>query len=143
MQGFTCDVDRASRGLRFTPLASAATLGAATLMDAPFLFLAFAAMALAGAVGVHLFDLLFDRVVRHALGAPPLPANPTPRRFAMFVASALSLVASALSATGLSRGSFAVGAFLTAAALLSGSTHFCLGSWFFYRAGGTLRRLGG
>jgi len=139
MQGFACGVDGPTaatrRWLRFTPGASSALLVAATLLRSPRLFGAFAAIALVGAAGAHAFDLVFDHLVRPLVGAPRLPANPPPRRFAMLLGGMTSLVAAALFAGGRVVAGTAVGTLLCLGALASLSTHFCAGSWIFRRLG--------
>ena len=133
LQGFACDIDpavgKAAAWLRFTPAVSTMWLiTAVALRSAPALWI-FAALAAAGAAGWHPFDQIFNRVIRHALGAPPLPSNPAPRRFAMALASAWSAAAGVLLAAGFTTAGVLAGGLLALAGAIVATTHFCLGSW--------------
>lgn len=137
MQGFACTVDPATlataRWLRFTPLLSMVVLVAAAILHSSFLLWAFAIIAALGAAGWHLFDILFNAVVARALDAPRLAPNPVPRRFAMAIAAVWSAVAAGLIGAGYPRAGSGAALGLAAAAAIVGLTHFCIGSWMYWR----------
>ncbi len=137
LQGFACDADprvaAAAPWLRFTPALSTLCIIAGTVLRSPAVLWSFAIVAAVGAAGWHLFDQLFDTLVRHWVGAPRLPPNPAPRRFAMAVAAAWSAVAGWLMTTGSLWMGVAAGGALAAAGATVAITHFCLGSWLYHR----------
>ena len=132
MQGFACDTDpavaRAAPWLRLTPAVSALWIVTALLLRSAAALWMFAALAALGAGGLHLFDQAVN-VVQRARGAPTLPANPAPRRFAMALAAGMSAVSGLLIARGYTIAGVLLGSVLALAALIVASTHFCLGSW--------------
>jgi hypothetical protein len=69
----------------------------------------------AGFTSRHPFDYLWNHAVRHLLGAPPVPPNPTRRRHAFKVATAWLLVVAGLFAAGWSIAGLVLGAMLLAA----------------------------
>ncbi len=69
----------------------------------------------AGFAPRHPFDYLWNHGVRHLLGAPPVPPNPTRRRHAFKVATAWLLVVAGLFAAGWSTAGLVLGAMLLAA----------------------------
>lgn len=146
LQGFNCDADPgiadSARWLRFTPTLSALSIIAGTALRSPAVLWTFALIVAVGAGGWNLFDALFDGVVRHWVRAPPLPANPPPRRFAMAVAAAWSVAAGWLMAAGLIRTGVAAGGALAVAGVLVATTHFCLGSWMYRIVAGPRRATG-
>jgi hypothetical protein len=135
MQGFACDSDPrvkiAGRWLRFTPAMSFIFLTIGTLLRSPVTLWAFAVVAIAGAVGWHAFDALFNGAVRHLFGAKPLPPNPAPRRFAMAAASAWAATSGVLMTTRWALAGVLSAAVLTGLAALVATTDFCVGSWMY------------
>jgi hypothetical protein len=132
LQGFACDANPAilasSRWLRFTPALSTVAIVGGTLLRSPAVLLAFTACAAIGAAGWHPFDALFNHVVRHVVGAEPLPPNPAPRRFAMAVASVWAAGTAWLYSAGFATAGLVAGLALGVAAVLVSTTHFCIGS---------------
>jgi hypothetical protein len=137
MQGFACDVDprvvSAARWLRFTPALSTIWIALGTALRSPILLWSFAVIAALGAAGWHVFDALFDVLVRPAVKSSPLPPNPPPRRFAMAIAAAWSAGAGALMAAGFTLTGVVAGSMLALAGATVATTHFCLGSWFYHQ----------
>ncbi len=132
MQGFACDTDpavaQAAPWLRLTPAVSTVWIVTALVLRSPTALWIFAGLAALGAGGLHLFDQAVN-VVQRARGAPTLPANPAPRRFAMALAAGMSAVSGLLIARGYTALGVLLGSTLALAALIVASTHFCLGSW--------------
>lgn len=135
MQGFACDADprivAGARWLRFTPALSTLCIVTGTALRSPAVLWSFAAIAAVGAAGWSFFDGLFNGIVRRLVGAPPLPPNPVPRRFAMGVAAAWSAGVGALFAAGSTWAGVIAGGALALAGAIVVTTHFCLGSWLY------------
>ena len=74
--------------LRFTPALCLSLTAVAVLTGSPVVLglLAISA-ATAAATGRHPFDLVWDYLVRPAVGGPRLPQAPSPRRFAFVMAT--------------------------------------------------------
>jgi len=104
LQGFACDRDArvgaAAPWLRFTPALSTLCIITGTVLRSPAVLWAFAIIAAIGAAGWHVFDQLFNTLVRRWVHAARLPPNPAPRRFAMAVAAAWSAAAGWLMSAG-------------------------------------------
>lgn len=117
--------------LRFTPAVGTTLVVVGLALRSPRWLGATALVALSGALlpDGMLIDLVYNRGVRHAFGAPPLPPTPTPRRFSYLLSTGF-LASSALAfrykrpACGLLLGGMVVigGTILT-------TTLWCLGSW--------------
>lgn len=135
LQGFDCallpDGERSVRWLRFTPALSTLWIIAGTALRSPTLMWGLAVIAAVGAAGWHLFDALFDLTLRRWVHAPPLGANPAPRRFAMAVAAAWSAGVGILFRAGWIESGIVAGTALALAGLTVATTHFCLGSWLY------------
>jgi ABC-type polysaccharide/polyol phosphate export permease len=143
MQGFACEaapgIVACAGWLRFTPALSTLCIATGTGLRSPAVLWGFAVIAAVGAAGWNVFDEVFNRLVRHLVGAAPLPANPAPRRFAMAVAAAWSAGVGALLAGGFTWAGLVAGGALAMAGATVVTTHFCLGSWL-YRMLQRLRR---
>lgn len=132
MQGFACDTDPAvaqvAPWLRLTPAVTFVWIVTALVLRSASALWIFAGLAALGAGGLHLLDQTVNVVLR-ARGAPTLPANPAPRRFAMALAAGMSAASGLLIARGYTTAGVLLGSVLAVAALLVATTHFCLGSW--------------
>ena len=139
MQGFACDADSAAVAelqpwLRVTPGLSTFWILVGTALQSPAALWAFSLIAALGALSrYHLFDVVFNQVMRRVVEAPPLPPNPAPRRFAMGAAALWSAIAGALFAADHALAGLLAGLSLGMAGLTVTLSHFCLGSWIFRR----------
>jgi hypothetical protein len=143
VQGYSLGPDE-SRALRFglrlpTALCLALAATGVVLQSAALILLLVPVGAVAGWSARHPFDLLWNRGIRHLLGAPPLPPNPTPRRHAFKLATVWLLAVGLLFAFGYNRAGVVLGAVLVATCGLVTATHFCvpstlLGIWSRSRA---------
>jgi hypothetical protein len=116
-------------GLRFsTGACLALVVVALALESAPMVFALSAIGALAGFASRHPFDHVWNHVVRHAFGAPPLPPNPTRRRHAFKLATAWLLTAGVLLAAGATTAALVLGGLLVAACATVTTTNLCLPS---------------
>ncbi len=136
LQGFACDTDprvaATARWLRFTPALSTLCIITGTALRSPTVLWSFAIVAAIGAAGWHVFDELFNALVRRWVRAARLPPNPAPRRFAMAVAAAWSAGAGGLMTAGFGWAGVAAGGALAVAGATVATTHFCLGSWLYH-----------
>ena len=122
--------------LRFTPAVGTALVAVGLIIESPWLLAGASAIALSGALfprGMAI-DVAYNHVVRHLLGAPRLPATPTPRRFSYVISTAL-LAGSAVSfAYGLNALGWILGGLVVIGGTILTSTLWCLGSWIFNTA---------
>jgi hypothetical protein len=136
LQGFACDTDprvaAAARSLRFTPALSTLCIITGTALRAPTVLWSFAIISGIGAAGWHVFDALFNTLVRRWVHAARLPPNPAPRRFAMAVAAVWSAGAGGLMTIGSGWVGVAAGSALAVAGAIVATTQFCLGSWLYH-----------
>jgi Domain of unknown function (DUF4395) len=103
-------------GLRFPTALCFALVTVGVVLESWPLLLALSAVGLvAGFTARHPFDHLWNWGVRHVLGAPPLPPNPTRRRHAFKVGTAWLLLVAGCFAAGWSVAGLALGASLLAA----------------------------
>jgi hypothetical protein len=134
-QGY-CLAEEQSRslavGLRFP---TAACLGLVitglVLESAPMLFVLSGIGAVAGFTPRHPFDHVWNGAVRHAFGAPPLPANPPRRRHAFKIAAAWLLGVATLLAVGATTAGLVLGGLLVAACSAVTAFNLCLPSLAF------------
>jgi hypothetical protein len=146
MQGFDCgrqSLDgKLQLWLRFTTGLSALWVILGTIAASPPALWVFSAIALIGAAGkYHPFDYLFNYGLRHLVGAPALPENPVPRRFAMVVAAACSALVGALFAQGWAVAGYVGGALVASAGILVTTTHYCIGSKIYHLLSAVKRNL--
>ena len=136
LQGFACDTDprvaATASWLRFTPALSTLCIITGTALRSPTILWSFAIIAAIGAAGWHVFDALFNALVRRWGRAARLPPNPAPRRFAMAVAAAWSAGAGWLMSAGSGWAGVVAGSALAVAGATVAMTHFCLGSWLYH-----------
>src|SRR5690349_13319073 len=80
-QGYCLEAEERRRlrpGLRFPTGLCLPLVALALALEAPVLFIALAGIGtVAGLTPRHPFDLLWNHGLRHLVGAPPLPPNPT------------------------------------------------------------------
>jgi hypothetical protein len=116
-------------GLRFPTAVCLGLVTVGLVLESPILLGALSLVGLAaGFTARHPFDYLWNHGVRHLLGAPPVPPNPTRRRHAFKVATAWLLVLTALFAAGLSTAALALGAMLLAACAAVTVFNLCIPS---------------
>ncbi len=137
MQGYVqLNDDAKSRyalALRFSPAVCTTLIIVGLLLQSPIWLGVMAVVTIIGAIlpRGHPVDLIYNFGVRYLFGAPPLPPNPKPRRFACVVTTLL-LIASALSFQyGLSVLAFVLGGFLSAVLLVNTLTNWCLAAWMY------------
>jgi hypothetical protein len=83
---------------------------------------------IAGFTAHHPFDHLWSHGVRHLVGGPPLPPNPTRRRHAFKIATAWLVVVGGLLAAGATIVALALGGLLVGACATVTATNLCLPS---------------
>ena len=125
--------------LRMSPALCAAVAAVGTALASPWILWVLAAIAALGAAfPSHPFDLLYNVGIRRITGAPPLPENRAPRRFACAMASAWLVVTGALFAAGLSVAGYVLGFTFVGTATLVATTHICIPSMIFRTACGQM-----
>lgn len=131
-QGYrlTPDESRALRwGLRFsTGLCLALVVTGLALQSAPLILAMVPIGVLAGWTRRHPFDYLWDHGVRHLMGAPELPPNPTPRRHSFKLGALCLLAVGVLFAVGASAIALALGIVLVTVCGLLTATNLCIPS---------------
>jgi hypothetical protein len=94
----------------------------------PLLLASVAIALVAGFTPRHPFDYLWNRVLRRALGAAPLPPNPQRRRDAFKVGAAMLAILVGLFAVGVDTIALILGAALLVACLSVTALNLCLPS---------------
>jgi hypothetical protein len=119
--------------LRFSPALCLAGTVAGTVTRSWPLFAVLAIVALIGWLfpGGHPFDLVFNRLVRHALRGDPLPPNPAPRRSAFLMAVPFLGGAAVCFRLGADPLGYALAAFQLAGCATYVFTGLCLASWLY------------
>jgi hypothetical protein len=134
-QGYCLGEDEARRlalGLRFsTGTCLLLVITALTLESSTMIFALSAVGLVAGLSSRHPFDLAWNYGVRHLVGAPPLPPNPTRRRHAFKIATVWLLAVGALLASGATVVGLVLGGLLAAACATVTTTNFCIPSSLF------------
>ena len=116
-------------GLRFSTGVCLALVVVALAFESPVMVFVLSGIgAIAGFTGRHPFDHLWNHGVRHLVGGPPLPPNPTRRRHAFKVATAWLVVVGGLLAAGAPIVALALGGLLVAACATVTATNMCLPS---------------
>jgi hypothetical protein len=116
-------------GLRFSTGSCLALVVVALALQSPAIVFALSAIgAIAGFTARHPFDHLWNHGVRHAVGGPALPPNPTRRRHAFKIATAWLLVVGTLLAAGATTVALVLGGLLVAACATVTATNLCLPS---------------
>ena len=127
-------------GLRFpTAFCLALVVTGLALESALMIALLVPVGAVAGWTSRHPFDLIWNHGLRHATGAPELPANPTRRRHAFKLATVWLTAIAVLFAVGATTAALVLGGVLVAVCSLVTATNFCIPStlleWMDGRAG--------
>lgn len=116
-------------GLRFSTGVCLSLVVVALALDSPAMVFALSAVGLvAGFSSRHPFDYVWNHAVRHVVGGPALPANPSRRRHAFKLAAAWLFVVGALLATGATAAALVLGGLLVAACSTVTATNLCLPS---------------
>jgi hypothetical protein len=103
--------------------------GVGTALASPTILLVLAPFAvLAAASPVHPFDLIYNYGIRHFTGIGPLPRRGAPSRFGCGMGAILLLVTAWAFSAGHTGVGYALGAVVTLAALLVGTTDICIPS---------------
>jgi hypothetical protein len=132
VQGYclSAEKSRALRwGLRFpTALCLALAITGLALQSAVLILALVPIGAIAGWTRRHPFDLIWNHGVGPALGAPPLPPNPTRRRHAFKLATVWLFAVGLLFALGQPAAALALGLVLVTVCGLVTTTNFCVPS---------------
>jgi len=118
-----------SVGLRFSTGLCLALVIVALALESPVMVFALSVIGvIAGFSARHPVDHLWTHGVRHLVGGPPLPPNPTRRRDAFKVATAWLVIVGGLLAAGATIVALALGGLLVAACATVTATNLCLPS---------------
>jgi hypothetical protein len=103
-----------------------------TAAASPVILLVLTAIAaLAAALPVHPFDLVYNYGIRHLTGTGPLPKRGAPSRFACGLGSVWLIVTAWAFSTGQVMAGYVLGAALTAVAALVSTTDICIPSMIY------------
>lgn len=145
IQGYclTAEESRALRwGLRFpTALCLALAVTGLALQSAVLILALVPIGAVAGWTRRHPFDLIWNHGIRHLVGSPELPPNPTPRRHAFKLATVWLLAVGLLFALGQPTAALILGGVMIGVCGLVTTVNFCipstlLGIWWRRRGTG-------
>jgi hypothetical protein len=132
VQGYCLSADESHAlrwGLRLPTALCFLLVAAGLALQSAILILALVPVgAAAGWTRRHPFDLIWNHAVRHLIGAPELPPNPTPRRHGFKVGTAWLLMVGVLLALGATSPALILGVPLLVACGLLTVTNFCLPS---------------
>ena len=116
-------------GVRFSTGLCLTLVVVALVLESPVMVFALAGIGvIAGFSAHHPFDHLWNHGVRHLVGGPPLPPNPTRRRRAFKIATAWLVIVAGLLAAGATIVALALGGLLVAACATVTATNLCLPS---------------
>ena|SRR5438309_999700 len=144
-QGY-CLTDDESRelsiALRFSTGTCLLLVVAALALESPAMVFVLSTVGLvAGFTARHPFDHLWNRAVRHAVGGPVLPSNPTRRRHAFKVATVWLAAVGGLLSAGATTAALLLGGLLVAACAAVTVTNLCIPSealaWWEHRTART------
>jgi hypothetical protein len=143
LQGFTGQEDHNLRaidlGLRVGPVFCMVLAGAATALASPEMMLVLVPFALLGAIlSGSPFDVFYNHGLRYVLKGPRLPVYRAPRRFACGLAGVWLLVTAGLMLGGYALAGQVMGWLLVATAAVPVTTGFCVPSFTFRVATGTM-----
>jgi hypothetical protein len=136
IQGF-CGVEERTLAqtapwLRLALALCTALAAAGTVLASPIVLWSLVAIAaLAAALPVHPFDLLYDFGVRHWTGTAPLPRRGAPSRFACGLGAAWLMATGWAFHAGATTTGYVLGALLTLVGLLVSTTDICIPSLLF------------
>lgn len=143
LQGFTGIADRDLKpidiGLRVGPVFCMLLAGIATAFASPVMLLALVPLAALGAIlSGSPFDVFYNHGLRYALNGPRLPVYRAPRRFACGLAAAWLVVTAGLTYVGYATAGQVMGWLLVATAAVPVITGFCVPSFTYRVATGTM-----
>jgi hypothetical protein len=116
-------------GLRFSTGVCLTLVVVALALESPVMLFELSCVGVtAGLSARHPFDHLWNHGVRHLVGGPPLPPNPTRRHHAFKIATAWLVVVGGLLAAGATIVALALGGLLVAACATVTATNLCLPS---------------
>ena len=131
-QGYSLTEEQSRRlaiGLRFpTAVCLGLVITGLALESAPMLFVLSGIGAVASVTARHPFDYVWNRAVRHALGAPSLPPNPPRRRHAFKIATVWLVGVATLLAAGATTAGLVLGGMLVGACAAVTAFNLCLPS---------------
>ena len=138
IQGYACADDatlaQTQLWLRLSPALCATIAAVGTALASPAILWGLMVFAALGAVlTFHPFDLIYNLGIRRITGAPELPRNGAPRRFACAMASVWLLATGGLFYADLDIAGYVLGGALVAVAALITVSHVCIPS-LVYRA---------
>lgn len=130
-----------SNGLRFTPSLCMLLAVYGIYIQNPFWHFV---IALLGILPFwfpshHPFDLLFNHVIRHFVGAVKIPPSPLPRRIACLVGGTMNIFIGISFMAGSVTSAYVFGTILISLQIIVITTHFCLASYLYEY---TLRLIG-
>lgn len=136
IQGFErCDsatLAPVARWLRLAFALCALVAGVGTALGSPVVLLSLVPVAaLAAALPVHPFDLIYNLGIRHITRTGPLPRRGAPSRFACGLGAVWLLPTAWMFDTGRMAAGYALGALLTSVAVLVSTTDICIPSLIF------------
>lgn len=136
IQGFErCDdavLAPVARWLRLAFALCALSAGVGTALASPLVLLGLAIVAaLAAALPVHPFDLIYNLGIRRLTGTGPLPQRGAPSRFACGLGAVWLLPTAWLFSTGRLTAGYVLGGLLTGVAGLVSTTDICIPSLLF------------
>lgn len=121
-----------SVALRFSTGLCLTLVVLALALQSPAMIFALSGIGLvAGFSARHPFDHLWNRVVRHLLGAPALPPNPARRRHAFKIATVWLASVGVLFSAGATTASLVLGSLLVAACAAVTVANLCIPSEMF------------
>ena len=116
-------------GLRFSTGLCLTLVLVALALESPVMVFVLAGIGvIAGFSAHHPFDHLWNHGVRHLVGGPPLPPNPTRRRNAFKLATAWLAVVGGMLAASATIAALVLGGLLVAACATVTATNLCLPS---------------
>jgi uncharacterized protein DUF4395 len=131
-QGYRLSDDERRRlvvGLRFSTGVCLGLVTVALALESSVMVFALCGIGVVASFAArHPFDHLWNRGVRHLVGGPALPPNPTRRRHAFKVATAWLAIVGTLLAAGAVTAALVLGGLLVAACATVTATNLCLPS---------------
>jgi len=122
-----------SNGLRFTPTICMFIAAYGLYIQNPYLhfFIALLGIGSFWFPKHHPFDLLYNHVIRHFLGAVKIPPSPLPRRIACLIGGSMNVFIGISFMAGSVLSAYIFGAMLISLQIIVITTHFCLASYLY------------
>jgi len=122
-----------SNGLRFTPTLCMLLAIYGLYIQNPYWHFA---IALLGILPFwfpkhHPFDVLYNKAIRHLVGANKIPPSPLPRRIACLVGGSMNIFIGLSFLVGNVIGAYIFGVILISLQIIVITTHFCLASYLY------------